>query len=170
MVSDDKRIGRKWIDRSEIDKVHETLFRCLEQVEDYRKPLFGLRKLLAIKSLKNVNIVQVTASALSHYAVASQKLVMQKGDREEEEKGWAKKKRFALRPWPCKIHKHQIDYHLFQCDGQGERDLIYGHSSAGRCNLPFSSFNCFSVYIIRKHALAKFHRRTFRNKVNKFRH
>jgi hypothetical protein len=26
----------------------------------------------------------------------------------------------------------EIDYNLFQCDGQGERDLIYGHSSLGR--------------------------------------
>lgn len=60
-------------------------FRCPKQTKDYGKPLLRSRKSLAMKFSKNVNIVQVTAAALSHYAIASQKLVMQKGDREEEE-------------------------------------------------------------------------------------
>lgn len=31
--------------------------------------------------------------------------------------------------------KHQIDYYLFQCGGQGERDSIYVHSSFGFCEM-----------------------------------
>lgn len=100
-----------------------------------------------------------------NYAVASPKWCYAKRDCDDDE-FWIKES--ALRPWPCKIHKHQIDYHSFQCDGQGEQDLIYGHSSAGhvRCNLPFSSVNCFSVY----HPQMRFREigSTFHNKVNRF--